>query len=1407
MATLRVARKSPRQTNSSAAEAASWTPPSFEGNRHTRIGASVVEQFVLGHDASDVLRELVQNEYDGGGDRLRLEFADTALTVTGNGRGIGRDGWSRLSVIVGTGRVMGEGGFDRIEAKQNGIGSKNFGLRSLFIFGDEIYVRSRGRVALLDLKTQETGNQKDPDWSGAGGVQLHVGFRDAPFEKLEPFTAERERRAFDLMAARMPATLVKLALGGKRSGLRDVMVTSARVGRSLEWRQEATAERCRVAGVTAVSRTGRMVDRETGRDDKRETFQEIEFARAATLPAVYVGRDYPAYYRIDGERIRIAVSLPIQRRKVDLGRAGHFYYPLQTPDSRTGCVVSVSAPFDLNNDRSSLTDSGWNEWLIDRAVEMTLDLLKEDWVDRFGADAFKALTAQGWGHSSRFLTQLQKRLAEDACWPTRAKGEERFVAASALVLPDEAAIDGFLADACYLDPRLAGDAAVEAMARTAGAPPFTLSSFIRLRCAGEDPKALATKIPKGLANFHYKDFATSLGGEALQVKFGEALSILSRKLGNPHRTDLGTSPSTLSATGGLKPAKSLVLVAPEIWEACPEPRENRLHPSLARFRPIAIHCREFDEEQWLIDAAGRAANAADDDPEREALYAKLLSLDRPIGRRALAPLRANPVVRNQRGAWVAPAAMTHLRGRVGKLLAPYIDAPSRAMLGAPKLMASLRIRDTLNGADLVRFASGLATQPKDAAAFEKLLADNFTLLTRQTVAQLKALACLQTRSGKLAKTTELHLDTLANRICIGEDDKIVAAGNDMVHRRLGVREVPDADTLLAAIQEARERDEAPARPDLIYPALVTALQRDGRDRTELSLDEICWVAGAYHAPANVLVGARHSQVLEHAVAIYKRYDEIGAAFTALGAPTLAGPEHWARFFRHASQWPAPLDAHRQRILLEAYHQRGLAGLPDGLGDVACLVDQQGRLFTRHDLTAGRLVEPDFPLLEKALTERGSTIGLIVRRRQAQSFFTALRIRPLSAIVGAGKPIFGTQANAPFWFKPHHRDGLLAMLRKPIFARALHEIARMQRHAHPDFTPIDQLTLRDRIDSVGDIRFLATIARQYTVGGATVEVPVDIALSDTAIGIVPPRNKLDFQMLLAEALAEIAGATTVALARSLANAFLPLVLCPTSDAMRSHLDRIGIDHARWGFDEEEEVGAEEEDEFAEAIGEEALRQMMHGLNVQGGGGGQTPSPTTNAATSPPPTPTPPSRPPPPPPLPPMDDVVLSVAATKGALIERRQQGGGGGGYSGYWMPRTPTEAARDAEVGRRGEQLIYRMELDRVRALGHENPESVVIWTSLAEPGADHDIRSIDADGQVKWIEVKATTGVDGRFDWSRKEFEKALRERERYELWRVYRAAEKAPIAKCFPNPAQLIGQSRIVLELGTMRANIENLG
>src|SRR5262249_45952631 len=138
------------------------------------------------------------------------------LTVTGSGRSINAKGWSRLSVIMGTGEVIGEGHGELIEPKENGIGSKNFGLRALFSYGDQIHVRSNGRMAILDVKHAAAGTQTDPEPRGRPGVVVQTPYRTTVTRRLQPFTPEREALALkDIEEALFP-TLVKLALDGRR---------------------------------------------------------------------------------------------------------------------------------------------------------------------------------------------------------------------------------------------------------------------------------------------------------------------------------------------------------------------------------------------------------------------------------------------------------------------------------------------------------------------------------------------------------------------------------------------------------------------------------------------------------------------------------------------------------------------------------------------------------------------------------------------------------------------------------------------------------------------------------------------------------------------------------------------------------------------------------------------------------------------------------------------------------------------------------------------------------------------------------------------------------------------------------------------------------------------------------------
>ena len=230
-----------------------------------------------------------------------------------------------------------------------------------------------------------------------------------------------------------------------------------------------------------------------------------------------------------------------------------FFYPIGVANSHTGNAVSINAPFQMNSDRSQIVEKGsssWNAWLLKCASELTMELLTSDWVKRFGADAYLAVNP---GRSSAsagdaYGNALKEQLAELECWPTRARLPGRgkkvvFSKGGELVIPGSKELDGFLQNQSYLDQDLAGLPKVNEMAKAFGAKSFGLSSLVRLRCANkEDGRALATKLNEKDANFHYRNYSSSLRSIDRQSKFAQALDRLSRKLTKAHKDDLGALP-------------------------------------------------------------------------------------------------------------------------------------------------------------------------------------------------------------------------------------------------------------------------------------------------------------------------------------------------------------------------------------------------------------------------------------------------------------------------------------------------------------------------------------------------------------------------------------------------------------------------------------------------------------------------------------------------------------------------------------------------------------------------------------------------------------------------------------------------------------------------------------------------
>jgi hypothetical protein len=687
--------------------------------------------------------------------------------------------------------------------------------------------------------------------------------------------------------------------------------------------------------------------------------------------------------------------------------------------------VSVSAPFDLDSDRSSVLENSWNRWLIDQAAALTIDLLQEDWFGRFGAHAFRALIVNGPATPAQFTQAVARHLSEHACWPTRAvKPSERYAKASTLVVPEDQVLDGFRGDSRYLDPALQADADVRALASKSGASRFAISSLIRLRCAGQNRAALQTKLEKGEADFWYTDYTASLSDADRQVKMAAALTACGRRMSNANRADLRSSRSTLNATGELRSAKDLVYVDPGIWKVCPEPMANRLHPALVPHRAIASLCEKFAEQDWIVSAAGRARSGQIDDAEREALYAKLLADGTRMSRRTMAALKDSPVARNQRGEWTAPSEMVLLKGGEAKLMLPVVSAPSKELMVRPELLARLRIRDRLNHNHILAYAKSIDQRPQTSQQFESLLIDNQRLLTPALVKELEQVPFLRARSGKLACPSDLHVDAPVNRLCLKDDDRNVGGSNDALYRRLGVRDHPTIETLLEVLASSRARSEAPSHPEVLYPALVSALGRYRGMRANFADEPILWVDSGYYSTTEVLVGKHIPRLFDGAVPVLRRAGILSQAYVALGAHAQPRDEHWTRFFERVSETfdkGDAVDPRYRSILLEAYRERGADGLPEHLDEnVCCLLDRKGRLFSLSNLRAGLLVEGDYPALSDALTAAGSAIGIVRLTQRSRAFLLKLGIRPLTSIAGRGTPVFGVRTPPPSWFKSHHR---------------------------------------------------------------------------------------------------------------------------------------------------------------------------------------------------------------------------------------------------------------------------------------------------------------------------------------------------------------------------------------------------
>ena len=1140
-----------------------WDKPDID-KRDLRFnyGNSIVAEFVSGHNHADVLRELVQNEYDAKGSRLQVIFDTDKLRISGNGSPIDADGWKRLSVMLGTGQVGRSG--TTIAQKVNSIGSKNFGLRSLFLYGDQIYIRSGGLQTVLDFSLGTLQEPKpEPHSKHLPGIEIVVPYRTSKRE-LEPFDVAHEQQALESFATDLAPILMKLAQPQAPKSLRRVEISSIRCDCSLVLKQTVTVL-SQQKGITVIRRVIHLDDSRPSDSQTNEyNIEEIEFQKVFRFPKQYRGQAIPGYYNVPGGRVLLAVSMRKRRKKIDIEQPGLFFYPLAATNAYTGNAISINAPFQMNTDRSQIIDpsiDGFNAWLLDRATDLTFNLLTSCWWDEFGSESYLALQRQPHSAPTYFLDKVINRLKNDPCWPTRVhnKGSKRpqLTTVTDIVVPDHHVLDGFLSDAHYLDDTLGNNPRIQTMVKEYGAKAFGISSLVRLRCAGSDKSQLTTKLAGGETDWTYPGFPDALKEESLQRKFAKALDALASHLSQQNREDLKTSPTTLAADGSLQAPEKLWIVDPSIASVCPIFASERLHPTLTGCKTLVRLCNKYDANKWASKTAQQVQDGTATEDQRTALYNFILATHGHLDRKTWAMLRKTQVLRDHRNEWVMPKTIT-LRKAAG---APQLEAalhfPHPDYEHDRELAEALRFKKKVTGEDIVKYAHIVVTRPDLAQEFEETLQRFSKLLTKKESEQLRTVAFLQSSQGKLASPSTLYLRTPRNVACLGDDAMFVAGSRTTLYKRLGCMEQPKVEDLLNYLSRLRLQGSKPNQPEILYPTLVEALKAGKRLPLWYQNQPIIWDGTGYSKPGDILLGSKYRSIFLQAVPLLEEASPVlRQALRSLGVPSEPQPQHWQKllvwFHQRYARSGEPLTQSERRALHQAYSH--LAEMPRGITeDTKCLLDQDGRLHSLAEMHAKQYLLNDDPTLAESLMANGTSLAFadIDRLQQAKDlrFYHSIGISSLSEVREQIRCRIGAEKMPPPWYDS---GSVIEKLHDRSFLSAITSLAAYQLQGCPDppNPPIPQL------QTVRSLVFAQPLHIEYRVGSVTISVPTDVVLDHERFVLAEAQSPNELYRLLSPAIAGLFVRIPIE-QHQFADAVYCLLTCSLPGEMEKYLSRKGI----------------------------------------------------------------------------------------------------------------------------------------------------------------------------------------------------------------------------------------------------------
>ncbi|HEX8377019.1 MAG TPA: DUF3883 domain-containing protein, partial [Pedobacter sp.] len=791
--------------------------------------------------------------------------------------------------------------------------------------------------------------------------------------------------------------------------------------------------------------------------------------------------------------------------------------------------------------------------------------------------------------------------------------------------------------------------------------------------------------------------------------------------------------------------------------------------------------------------------------ERLTLYNYILSVNGHLSRKLVASLREIPILRDHKGNWVEPRLIILKNAGGANQLKEVLHFPHPDYEKNEELAVLFRFKTRITSEDLIKFARLVKFSPELAPKFEKILIKFDDLLSKNVINQLKGIDFLCSSKKTIARPSSLYIQNQINRTCLGSEVLFVVGSKFELYKTLGCLEHPKQEDIIAHILELSGRNQKPNNPEDLYEQLIKALKKEEVPLDFYQDDNIIWTGNNYSRPLVTLIGLQYKRIFLDSVPIVSNISKaLYESYIGLGVHKKPQDSHWLQFFswidKKYREAGNKLSEIEKNALREAYTQ--LIYLPQLPANVKCFLDGKGRLHDSAEIQNDSFLIDDNPQLSSEIEKLNLSLSFadVVKEGTVQFYENKAKVKRLTDISElTGYQTDGKKMPPPWLHKD--KDKILEKLHDDYFIDA---VKTLTGHTLKIQTSVTPSKLKAKLRSIKKILFAETLNGIYRIKDKIVPVPMRIVLRNNQIVLTDIQNENDLYGLLSQSIADLF-TSVIFEARNLADAIYRLLSSNSTKEMKDYLFyHRGIS---WEphiiSDSEESTFLFDDDLFStmretEQIGE-ILTEIGQSLLQQ-----PDKNSAEDKASEPKSQPEPQQKPAPQPEfkLPELENVSPEFLDTSGNLKQRSSRKKKG--YTGNWQPPTPQDTARDQLVGRRGEDLVFREELKRVKKLGFD--ESQVVKTYETDPAADHDIKSVNEKGEEVWIEVKSTTGRSGKFNWSKNEFEKALKKRKNYILWRVYEAHTTTPIFKVYVDPISYLLKSEMRLDIATLSAEVEAL-